>query len=604
MLQKKNNMLQDDFVFYFMKLTIKKAPIFFIFFFIFLSFYFVSTADFNSVDDLNRVTGLDAAGPLNIFNLFFPNGNSYYYRPLGRLTFFWDRDIWGSIASFMHLENILIHFCSSILVFFITRRVALLYSIESMLVPLGAALFFGVHPITTEAVCWISGRYDLLAGFFLLLAVYLLLSGLCKARVYLLLLSSIAVLAACLTKEVAVFALPGLLWLAWTFPESGSKRSEHVFGKLFSFSASIIGVGLYFLMRHAATARDSGVNAAFKGVAEVAGASSGFELLDKGRVALKVYGFYLKKLFVPWPLNFGIVEISHWYVGCGVLLVVLLVWLFLRRDLIGALGLTAFFVLSPALLVVFGRMAWTPLAERYLYIPAALSMPAISIFVYKVCNMPGWVWYKKKERFVSSVFVLLFATFFITTMHRSWIWQDNERLFRDTVQKSPNFPPAKAELATALSNKGKIEEARSVLASMQNGNAPSYIVDDLNLASLMLHNDEFDAARNILLELYAGHPKKRHEILQLLLKVNDKQLGHERDPARKLAMQNESLQWLQEQKELKPSAFTDYRIGKKQLVLGLDKEAAESFRAVLAKAPADAFYRGAAKTMLEKLESQ
>lgn len=188
-------------------------------------------------------------------------------------------------------------------------------------------------------------------------------------------------------------------------------------------------------------------------------------------------------------------------------------------------------------------------------------------------------------------------------MYRSWIWQDNERLYRDTVQKSPDFPPAKAELATALSNKGKTEEARSVLASMQNDTAPSYIVDDLNLARLMLHNDEFDDARNILLELYANHPKKRYEVLQILLKVNDKQLGYESDSARKLAMQKESLQWLQEQKKLKPSPFTDYRIGKKQLVLGLDKEAAESFRAVLAKAPADAFYRGAAKTMLEKLES-
>ncbi|MDY0213498.1 MAG: hypothetical protein RBR06_10890 [Desulfuromonadaceae bacterium] len=569
-----------------------------------MPFLFCSNGDLNSVDDLKRVTGLDAAGPLNIFNLFFPNGNSYYYRPLGRLTFFWDRDIWGSIASFMHLENIFIHFGSTFLVFFITRRVALLYAIESMLVPLGAGLFFGVHPITTEAVCWISGRFDLLAGFFLLLAVYLLLCELNKARVFLLLLSSIAILAACLAKEVAVFALPGLLWLAWTFPKSETKRSGYGFGRLVSFLAPVIGVGLYFLMRHAATARDSGVKAAFKGVAEVTAATDGFELLDKGRVALKVYGFYLKKLFVPWPLNFGIIEISNWYVGCGVLLVALLVWLFWRRDLIGALGLTAFFVLSPALLVVFGRMAWTPIAERYLYIPAALSMPAISILVYQACFMPGAVWCKGKERYISSVFMLLLAVFFITTAHRSWLWQDNERLFRDTVQKSPNFLPAKAELATALSNKGKTEEARSILAAMQDSQAKNYVVADMNLAGLMLHNEEFDDARNLLLKLYAEHPKKRYEILQLLLKVNDKQLGQVLDPARKLVMQNESLEWLLEQKELKPSPFADYRIGKKQLVLGLEKEAAASFRAALAKAPADAFYRGAAKTMLEKLESQ
>jgi tetratricopeptide (TPR) repeat protein len=568
-----------------------------VFIFSLSAFYFSMNSGFNSVDDLNRVNGLDNAGPLNILHQFFPDDTSYYYRPLGRLTFFWDRDVWGSIASFMHLENILIHIGSAILVLLITRRVALLYSIDTMLLPLSSALLFGVHPITSEAVCWISGRYDLLAGFFTLLTVYMLLRSIQCGKGYWLALGFLALLAACLAKEVAVFALPGLLWLGWVLPDSASELRHKLQAKRFVLLAPTLGVVCYFAMRHAATAHDSGVSTALKGV--TGGGGGAFEILDKFRVALKIYGFYFKKLFVPWPLNFGIVEISGWYVCFGIILLAVLFYFAYRRDVVGALGLTAFMVLSPALLVVFGRMAWTPIAERYMYIPTGLSMPAISILVYQQWQRCGRV----QQKILNVLSVLVFVAFFITTLHRSWIWQDNERLYRDTVQKSPNFPPAKAELASALTRKGKIEEARVILASMQDGKAKSYIVDDLNLARILIRDGNLSDAKNKLLELYAEHPKKRYEILQLLLKVNAKQIDNETETQGKVELQKQSLGWLFQQKDLKPSAFVDYRIGKMQLMLGQEQEAANFFRSALDKAPEDAFYRQAAIIMLEKIEA-
>lgn len=571
---------------------------FWIFILIGCSCAFSLWAGYNTVDDLSRVNRLDNAGPLNVFHLFFPGNTSYYYRPLASLTFFWDRDVWGSIASFMHLENILIHVCSSILVLLITHRVARIYSIHTMLLPLCAGLFFGVHPITTEAVCWISGRYDLLAGFFTLLTVFILLCFYERARISLFILASLTMLAACLAKEVAVFALPGLLWLGLVFPSSAKDFQYKFYQKCFCICPAIIGVGSYFIMRHAATAHDSGMQTALKGIAPAASIDV-VELLDKFRVALNVYGFYFKKLFAPWPLNFGIVEISGWYVCSGVILLAVLFYLAYRLDIIGALGLSAFMVLSPALLVVFGCMAWTPIAERYMYIPAALSMPAISLLLFQQWQHRS----RAQQQLLNVLFVLLFIAFFITTLHRSWIWQDNERLYRDTVQKSPNFPPAKAELASALTRKGKIEEARMILASMQDGKAKSYIVDDLNLARILIRDGEFKGAKNTLLELYAEHPKKRFEILQLLLKVNAKQIDNETDPQGKVGLQKQSLEWLFKQKEIKPSAFADYRIGKMQLMLGQKQEAARSFRAALDKAPEDAFYRQAAVIMLEKIEA-
>ena len=61
---------------------------------------------------------------------------------------------------------------------------------------------------------------------------------------------------------------------------------------------------------------------------------------------------------VPWPLNFGIVEVSDWYVLAGMVLVAVLIRMVLRADLPGALGVTAFCVLSPAILIPFGKMSY------------------------------------------------------------------------------------------------------------------------------------------------------------------------------------------------------------------------------------------------------
>ncbi len=83
-----------------------------------------------------------------------------------------DKFIWGLEESFMHLENIFFHLANTLLVYAVARRAAdyLTNTIPSCTVR--AALFFAIHPLNTEVVNWISGRTDLLAGFFLFLAMY------------------------------------------------------------------------------------------------------------------------------------------------------------------------------------------------------------------------------------------------------------------------------------------------------------------------------------------------------------------------------------------------------------------------------------------------
>jgi tetratricopeptide (TPR) repeat protein len=558
-----------------------------------VAYYPTIHAGFNSTDDLFMINWINQTGPLDFGRLFLPHGTSYYYRPLTILTYTLDRDFWDSAASFMHLENILLHLGCSFLVYAITRRLLPLWKNSEQWQALFAGLFFALHPLATESVCWVSGRTDPLMTAFILLAVWLTVIALQLESFASALGAGVALCLAGLAKEVAVFVLPGVLWLIAVYPGQASWLGR-VRRRWWVMLTPTVGVAGYFTLRHLATAQDSGINTALKGVV-----GGDYDVLNKVRIAFKVYGFYFKKLFVPWPLNYGITEASGWYVLSGIMLALLLLYLVWRADVPGAFGLMAFFTLSPALLVVFGQMTWTPLAERYLYASVALFAP---LAAYMAQRLRMFVNVPLRRRFDLALVTLLLV-FFGTTMHRSWVWQDNLRLYQDTVAKSPDFESAKVELASALLHKGRVAEAEEILSGMQaEGDASDYLNDDINLAEILVTKGDFEGARNILLSRLGSNPKKQYDLLQSLLRTNDRRIGHAETPALRLAIQEESLAWLEEQQHLKPTAFIRYRIGKMQLAMGDKPSALISFRAALLKAPNDAHYRGAAESFIKKLE--
>ena len=120
---------------------------------------------------------------------------------------------WGQENPFgYHLFNILIHICSTFLVFFITRL-----TIENgtywgkdaaQKIALTTTLLFGLHPMQTETITYISGRPGGLAGLFYFSSLLLfILASLktCKIpRLILYLLSLTSFAMAVLGKETAI----------------------------------------------------------------------------------------------------------------------------------------------------------------------------------------------------------------------------------------------------------------------------------------------------------------------------------------------------------------------------------------------------------------
>ena len=143
---------------------------------------------------------------------FLPGaGGGLYYRPLLCLTYFIDKELWFMEGRFLHLENILLHLLAAILVFFLASSLLPQNRRRNTWLPLIAALCFGLHPIATESVNWVSGRTDVLAGVFVLASALFLLKFKEKKEKKFLFISLFALLLGMLSKEVSILFLPGAL---------------------------------------------------------------------------------------------------------------------------------------------------------------------------------------------------------------------------------------------------------------------------------------------------------------------------------------------------------------------------------------------------------
>lgn len=103
---------------------------------------------------------------------FFRGEFFEYYRPLGFVSHAIDWAVAGQNARQFHLTNIVIHTANAVLVLLIGRAL----SPQSLAGPV-AALLFALHASNTEAVIWISARFDLLATCFGLAAVCWMVRG-------------------------------------------------------------------------------------------------------------------------------------------------------------------------------------------------------------------------------------------------------------------------------------------------------------------------------------------------------------------------------------------------------------------------------------------
>ncbi len=101
-------------------------------------------------------------------------------RPVVNFSYALDRAIWGASHSAIHVTNVLLHMLNVVLLFRLacgrsrTGRPAggeLIAGLRAAVVAIATAAAFGLHPMMTEAVGYISGRSEVLCATFFMLAL-------------------------------------------------------------------------------------------------------------------------------------------------------------------------------------------------------------------------------------------------------------------------------------------------------------------------------------------------------------------------------------------------------------------------------------------------
>jgi tetratricopeptide (TPR) repeat protein len=396
-----------------------------------------------------------------------------YYRPLVMLSFALERGMWGVSPLAFHAGNVVCHLAVAWLLGALVQSLGL-----GAGTALASALLFTAHPVQTEAVTYVSGRTDVLAALFVLLALLAWRRAERPADRFAL-AGTAAFAAALLAKEIAVL-MPLALLLPAAHP---AKRPPRPILPLALAAAWLVawaatgGPGL-----HAA-----GLVARLPAVAIVA--------LTYARLLVVPVPLHLERFTAVqgWPIP---VAIAAWSLvtalGFG------LVWL--ARRLPSGLFLLALAALAylpgsgliPVYPAIADRALFTP--EHFLYLPLLGLAPLAAAAAARVAA--AWPRARRPEPRVGggpaaisraatrrplrqraaprgesvsrgptshpgrAVLAAILAIWSVIVVRRNRDWRDEDTLFRHTLAYDPPAARVWFNLGNLSLAAGRLDEAR------------------------------------------------------------------------------------------------------------------------------------------------
>ena len=397
-------------------------------------FYPALDSNVIDLDDTTMIMDLNNHGGNHLVKaLFWPDRLERYYRPLLMLSFIIDYKIWAFEYSGYHLTNIVFHLINALVFYFI----ALTFfngKPRSEIFAFFLAIAFALNPLTIESVAWISGRTDILSTFFSL-TVFLFYISKIKFKPFLI---SIFFLLGLLAKEnaICIFIIIILSEFVASYPSKGFKVSLLRALKW----AGILSVPLfvYFYLRFSGFGlfhvQEQIQSVSVPGLHIQEGDSIRSQMISSFFTLPAVIAFYLKKLVCPFPLNFAISQInlviySMLFAIIGIINTALILKRKFYYPFWILLMIISFF---PALPVALADVAWTRLAERYLY----LSVPVICLFsgelFYRNCLR-----FPEKANIIKAIAFSILIIFSVGSIQRINVWKDKVSLWEDTYNKNP-----------------------------------------------------------------------------------------------------------------------------------------------------------------------
>lgn len=458
-------------------------------------------------DDEMQIIGNQTIQKGGFFRSYFttPVGGFYdstrarpYYRPLFMLWLRLNYLAFGKRPFGWHLTTLAAHMAATLLVFALLSR-----HLTSPRAAIAGAIAFGLHPVHTESVAWISGVTDPLVGVAMLASLLLWLKAQARPSTLPRAASLLCYAAALLTKEIAV-VLPALIFVYSVIGtrnqiDSLSTKISVLRRALLSTLPYIGTAALYLIARHYV------VRGVYTGTPWIS-------VLNALITAPSVAIFYLRHLLWPADLSlyydFPIVisaQSTHFWVPLlllgGLGASGLLLWKNQKDQLLPAL----FAWLLLPLLPVSNIALFSPddfVHDRYLYLPVIALSLGVALILEHLTQKRAEKW---RHTAATAVAAVIIAPLGISSVLQSRPWRDNFALYQHTVNHSPQNAIALNNFACVYASRGQFQKAdelfRRSLTSL-----PGYWHANVNFGQMNFQIKNFGLAQTFLLRSIGINP--------------------------------------------------------------------------------------------------
>jgi len=337
-----------------------------------------------------------------------------------------------------HLMNILLFAGCVVLLFFFLDN---LFVRKKTAVAFIAALLFALHPIHTEVVANIKSSDEILCFFFAFLSLNVFIRYIHNGKAALLIAGSFCLFLSYLSKETVVTFLAIIPLVFFFFLNENKKRSLHI------CAGMVLVTILFLVIRFSILNYYHANNMTLIGGIENALAKQGLTFESRLATAILIMGYYLKLLFVPYPLICDYSYNTIPYVHFSDPLVLISLALYIFPGLLAiirfvknhkdpyAFGI-AFFLITISLFSNILFLIKATLGERFLFYPSVGFCLIAALLIEKWVGKSDLQLLKHPKTL--SLLIPLCIVYLFITIDRNSDWFDDYTLYRTDVKKAPD----------------------------------------------------------------------------------------------------------------------------------------------------------------------
>jgi hypothetical protein len=387
------------------------------------------------------------------------------WHPLTTLSHMLDVQLFGLNPGPHHIENVLLHAISSVLLFFAMTRLTGSVNRSGCV-----AAVFALHPLHVESVAWISERKDVLSGLFFMLTLLAYASYVRRPGLRRYLLVAFALTAGLLCKPMLV-TTPFVLLLIdyWPLDRGCEVRWTRLVAEKLPLLLICLAVGIITFMTQEG-ARHVGQ----------------LPLWPRVSNAIVSYMRYVGKAFWPsdlsifyphpglWPTPLIVASALALVLFTLIVVAVRQRWRYLVVGWLWFVGM-----LGPVIGIV--QVGGQAMADRYCYLPLiGLSI----LFIWFVSDAAQSI---GGGRYLLILVLVLVGACVAQSSAQVGYWTMNELLFTHALEVTGENAMLRGQLATALRMHGKLDEAleqRRIIVRNEPGNSEAHRELAISLSEL------------------------------------------------------------------------------------------------------------------------